>query len=147
MCPTRNFFEASQYVFTVNRTYWNVFFIAKSTSSSTGYSSGHVDHRKWVFWSHVARDQHDVQELLVAPAVDQNVDWGVDHQSEMVDVDLSLKYIWNTFVTLYVLPTSKNRSFRDNQNCTCFLLLSFKCQLFEGKYKWIQSNNTYTLKK
>jgi hypothetical protein len=43
-------------------------------------------------------------------------------------VEIHLKYIWNTFETLYVLPTSKNRSFRDNQNSTCFLLLNFKCQ-------------------
>ena len=36
------------------------------------------------------RDQHDVQELLVPPAVDDNVDGGVDDQSKVVDVDKCL---------------------------------------------------------
>ena len=36
------------------------------------------------------RDQHDVQELLVSPAVDDNVDGGVNHQSKVVDVDKCL---------------------------------------------------------
>ena len=31
-------------------------------------------------------DQHDVQELLVPPAVDDDVDGGVDDQREVVDV-------------------------------------------------------------
>ena len=31
-------------------------------------------------------DQHDVQELLVPPAVDDDVDGGVDDQCEVVDV-------------------------------------------------------------
>ena len=32
-------------------------------------------------------DQHDVEELLVPPAVDDDVDGGVDDQREVVDVD------------------------------------------------------------
>ena len=33
------------------------------------------------------RDQHDVQELFIPPAVDDDVDGGVDDQGKVVDQD------------------------------------------------------------
>jgi len=35
-------------------------------------------------------DEHDVQELLVPPAVDDDVDGGVDNEGEVVDVNEGL---------------------------------------------------------
>ena len=36
------------------------------------------------------RDEHDVQELLIPPTVDDDVDGGIDHQGKVVDVDQGL---------------------------------------------------------
>lgn len=44
--------------------------------------------------SHSEGDQHDVQELLIFAAVDEDVDGGVDDQSKMVDVNQSLDPLW-----------------------------------------------------
>jgi len=56
------------------------FIFAKSNPPSAvpGSSTCHRHNRKWVLRPDVTCDKHDVKELLISPAVDEDVDGRID---------------------------------------------------------------------
>ena len=76
----------------------SVFIFAKSNppSAVTGSSTCHRQNWKWILRPDVARDEHDVKELLVSPAIDEDVDGRVDDLEDVRYFDISYKCFWST---------------------------------------------------
>jgi hypothetical protein len=66
-----------------------------TATSSTSASSIGVGASMWVPDLH--GDEHNVQELFIPPAVDDDVDGGVDDEGEVVDVNEGLDPVWPIF--------------------------------------------------
>ena len=70
----------------VERVSDRMFLLAKSDSAS-GACPDVSRHWQRILCPDPARDKHDVKKLFVPPAVDEDVDGGVDDEGEVIEVD------------------------------------------------------------